>query len=589
MRLGPQTLDLMPNNKPVNDTGKPVIVDALRHIQDNFSAKNQRDTRNNIINQLLRDGYNVYWNGSETASARTFGTKQFIQAKENIEQKLKPLDFTLHGTQATKDDEKLATAAFTTILKKGDYAATFRDKNGMASNLVCYGDSFRLISPRTQDGFPVQFTMIDNSAAYVDSLATSMRGGTRPARKFALVYQSTWDQFVKMFPDGKDKATIGRIPRPTGEGKDTTQAWVQKVSQNQQLIEWCYYFDLEHQTYCLFAGPTCAILDLQEGKDYPYILKRGKKYEEAYIPVSHYHGLDSKEGFYNYGVLDYCADLAIAYRKIYNMLYQSVEDNVYPLELVNLPEDEAELFFGKVQTAMHERSLGRRAFIPIKQNGISNQSVSMQPFYTSALVGEAEAIFNRIDLDYRRLGIYLDEIEEKERTATEILKNIEKSNSFVREIMSKNTSAVEFELDVAMDMTTEFIPNSDKTPLNLTTMIDGPDGEPVRADNLTLGIAAKEFKARNWFFVVNSKSGVVPSNTMAQAQANQVLGVAAPGSALQKAAVKTLVELNDFDYLEDPATPMNAPTPEGGATPATEVPAAEAARDEVRFKELSAV
>jgi hypothetical protein len=434
--------------------------------------------------------------------------------------------------------------------------------------------------------------MIDNSAVYVDSLATKMRGGTRPVRKLALVYQSTWDQFVKLFPSAAKTAGIGVIPRPAGIGKDTSQSWLQQVDQPARLIEWCYYFDLEHQAYVLFAGANCTIIEKKMGKDYPYILNKGQKYEKPYIPVSHYMCLDGSEGFYNRGVLDYAYDLAITYRKLYNMLYQSVEDNVYPLELVNLPEDEADEFFGKVEAAYHERSLGRRAMIPIKQNGLSNQNVSMQAFYTTALINEAEGIFNRISLEFKRMGIYLDEPEEGGVTATEILSNIEKSNAFVREIMEKNASEIEFELEVALDMTKTTIKPSEKTQLNLTTMIKAPDGQPLRADVLTLGMAAKEFKARNWFFTVNSRSGVVPSNAMQQAKISQVIASTLPGSPTQREALKAMVELNDFDWMDDEATPNQpmegqAPAPSGEA--ANPIPAPEIARDEVRFKELSPV
>ena len=240
--------------------------------------------------------------------------------------------------------------------------------------------------------------------------------------------------------------------------------------------------------------------------------------------------------------------------------------------------------------AYHERALGRRALIPVPYDGVTNNQVTLQPFATTVLMNEAEALFERIDLELKRMGIYLDEPDSPDKTATEVLSNIEKSNEFVRQIMEFNADEVEFELKVVLNMCKKFIKKSDKTPLDLTTIIEF-DGKPVRADFLTLGTFRKALDDRNWFFRVNSRSGTIPSGVMQRAQLSSVLPLLPQGSKAQMEGIKSLASLSDVDFVTDQSL---APPPQQGLTPpnvkadnAIAQPPEEVARDEVRFRELS--
>ncbi len=576
--------------KVKNNANDTVVAACIQHVTDNFTQKNQRDTKNLAIQRLIEDAYSI----KDPNAPMMITTKKAVQVVWRVINKMKQNDFTLHGVQATPIEEKLATASFSTILKKGHYDATFSQKNGMAMNSVYYGDSFRLISPRAEGSFPVQFTVVDNTNVYVNTKATSMRG-TRPVTKMALIFSGTLSQFEAMFPSFKGKVGAGTVPRSISFRKDQSEEWIQRMDSQDQIIEWCYYFDIESRSYVLFAGSACTIIEKKVGKDYPYVMKEDGR-EMPYIPVSHRSCMPSSEGFYNHGIMDYIYDLCVLERRVFNLMAKSIEDNVNPLEIVNLPNNEVGKFFNKLERAMQERAMGRRAFIPIEQDGISNQGASLQPFYTTALVNEAQALFGMIDLSFQRMGIYLDEPESPNQTATEILSNIEKSNEFIRQIGEYNNDESEFELKMVLDMSKKFIRKTDKTPLDLTTTVE-IDGEVVRADFLTLGVFRQALDDRHWFVRSNSQKGVIQSNVMRRAQIAQVMPYLLPGSKTQIDAIKEVASLNDVDY-EITGETLQPPQPQEGVAAGgqsampqgnlAESPEAKS-RDEIQFRELSPV
>lgn len=572
-----------PNADIQNDSTDPIVESCLQHITDNFTQKNQRDTKNRYIQQVIEDAQAV----RDPEAPQMITTKKLIEALWRVINRMKQLDFSLHGVQASPIEEKLATAAFSTVLKNGGYDSTFRDKNGLAMNSCYYGDAFRLISPRREKGFPVEFTMVDNTNVYVNTKATSMRGN-RPVTKMALVFSGTISQFNALFPSFAGKVGAGYIPRNRAFQKDQTEKYIQRFDSEEDVCEWCYYFDIEKRDYVLFAGSSCTIIEKKSGEDYPYtMIDNGQ--EIAYIPVSHRMCMPASEGFYNHGIPDFIIDLCILDRRVFNLMAKSIEDNVNPLEFVNLPNNTVGNFFNKIERAMQERAMGRRAFVPIEHDGISNQSVSIQPFYTTALVNEAEALFNNVNLHLKRIGIYLDDPDTPGQTATEILSNIEKSNEFIRQIGEYNASETEFELKMALDMCKKFISKNDKTPLDMTTMVE-IDGQKVRADFLTLGLFKQALEDRHWFVKVNSKNGVIPSSTMRRAQLAQVVPFLPQGSKAQLDAVSEIASMNDVDFSVTEQTMQGTEgQPQAGASSELAQPPEEVARDEVRFRELSPI
>lgn len=580
------TFDVVPNMNPQADGDHPAVADALKLIAQNYTDKNDKDERN----QKIADVWKINFTLHEPNGPRRITPKKMAQAIMQTVAKMKPHDFVMHGVQAQPWEENIATAGVATVLKKGGYGSSFRDKNGVAMNLLNYGDGFRLIGARREGGFPVEFSSLPNSNIYVNTQATAMRRGSNPVTKAAVVFEGNWDQLIALYPEAEKLASIGPIPRDTNYTKQINKSWVQKITDYKDRVEWCHYFDIEHNVYCLFVGSACSIIDIKVGDDYPFTMRNSYKEEEAFIPISQYMCFPAMEGFYNSGFGDLLYDLSMLYQETLNQFAQSVADNVNPIELVNLPNDEEMKFFQKLQMAYQERALGRRAMIPISYGAGSGNQVSIQPFATQALANEVTALWDRIDSEFRRFGIYLDEAEQAQ-TATETLSQIERANQLVRQIMEFNASEAEFELNAALSMTREFVKGSDSTPLNLTTMVDYPNPqtgemEKLRPDFFTLGMFKKGLGKRHWFFNINDRSGVVPSQALKRAQLMGIAGMLPPGPALE-GVVRGIADIDGVDIaVSEPTTPEPAATPELPRGQETATPG-EVARDEIRFRELS--
>lgn len=582
-----QTYDRPLNHDVTDNSNDPAVKDFLRLITDNYTQKNQKDTKNQTIIDLFEGGFEI----KEPRGPKKINSKKVIQAIWRVASLLKPHGFTMHGAQAQPWEEKLMTAGTQTILRKGGCYSSFRDKGGVAMNLLMFGDGFRLIGAKMESGFPIEFIPLANSNFYCDTRATSMRGGSKPVTKAAAIFSGTWNQFCSYFPKMAKKAGAGRLPRETSHYKETDQSYLQRVKQDEQITEWGYYYDIENRVYNLCVGSKCTIIEQKIGNKYPYVYKDEEGREIPYIPISQYSCIPSVQGFYNHGIPELIYDLVLLYAGIFNQMAQSIEDHVSPLEFVNLPQGEEAKFFEKLEMAYQERALGRRALVPITQSAAGGNNVGLQAFTTSTLINEAEALFNRIDLELKRLGIYLDEPETagaSNTTATEILSNIENSNRFSRQIMEFNGSEAEFELNVAIDMAKKFIKSSDKTPLNITTMLN-IDGKSVRPDFATLGLYKKALKEKHWFFSVNTR--VKESEVMRRAELSGTLPLHSPGSQTFNQIVRELTELGNVDYVEEAAMPPPS-TPQGQASPDASMVSQspdEVARDEIRFRELSPV
>lgn len=584
VKLG--TYDIEPNMNPVSGFSDPAVQDCLKLIAENYTDKNEKDVRNQKIANMWTSNLTLH----EPNGPRRITPKKMAQAVLQTQAKMKPLDFVLHGVQAQPWEERLATAGLSTVLKAGKFDATFRDKGGVAPNLLDYGDAFRLIGARSQKGFPVEFSCIPNSNLYVNTQATAMRGND-PVTKAAVVFSGSWDLFIKLFPDAKNIASIGPIPRDTNYTKQLNKTYIQRMKEYNKQMEWCYYFDIEHDVYCVFAGSDCAVIDKKVGDDYPFRMKNQHKEEQTFIPISQYSCFPARQGFYNSGLGDMLWDLVTLYQEIMNQFARNISNTVNSPSIVNLPNEEEMKFFQKLQMSYQEEALGKRAFIPISYGAAGGNQVSIQSLATPALANEAQALFNQIDVEFRRFGIYLDEAENVQ-TATETLSQIERANQMVQQIMESNSTEAEFELNAALSMTRDLVKDSDSTPLNLTTMIDYPNPETgemekLRPDFFTLGMFKKGLGDRHWFVRMNDKTGVVPSQTLKRAQLMNIAPLLPQGSAALMEVVKGIGAIDEVDIDFNDAT-MAAPNPQAAQGQDTATPE-QISQDQVQFRELSPV
>lgn len=572
-----ETLDPQPLTMSAGVSENKAVKAAIDLIQDATIQKEQRDQKNRLIQDLLRMGFTV----ANPRGTRKIQSKTIQQAIQKVMQRMKPLDFSIHGSGRPPMLEKIVTDGVSTVMSRGGYVRALRDKGGVFTKLLNWGDGFIHVgtNPDDNDNIPIVFNAISNENVYVDPFAVSIRssGWGQNATRMLVIFSHPWTEAIKLYPKLEKEGAPGRIPRELKQQEELERFQDGSV-QPKTLTEIGYFYDLPSRNFTIMGGAGMTVLEETEGADYPFVIEG-----EAYIPVSQFICQPSVEGFYNHGIGDLLFDLAIISRRLLNMEVGHVEDNTYPITLINMPEGEAAKFFGKLELAHEMRAAGKKGIVamPLDPSG-SASGASAQSLLTQNLTNEWQTLFARLDQEIRRLGINLDEIASGSGvTATQILQEEESQNAFVKQIMEYNATESNFLTELTMDFIKKFVSKNNKSPLNLTTSVE-IEGRQLPAPDVTLGMVADEIKKNQYFSRINARTGAIPSNLLQQTQVSRVLNVVQPGTAAQLQLLKQFASLNDQDLSIEsfvtPATPPAAaaqagPAPATGGAP-TEAPEA---------------
>jgi hypothetical protein len=542
------SLDPKYNTKKV-DSGmnNAAVKTALQLIQDSNETKQEQDNKNYWIQELFESGFSVV----SPNGVFKLDPQLLQQALWQTVQRMKPLDFQIHGSGRPQFMENLVTQATSTVLQRGGYISALRDKNGAFYNSLLYGDAFIHVGANPEKtGVPILFNPVSNANVYVDQYATMMRVGTTAGRsvtKCCVIFSMSWAEAVKQYPELKRKGSQGRIPRDMNGNKETERDWEQ-TTRLDDITEIAYFYDTTNYNHTVFAGSQCTVLKEYKGKEkYPFMLNK-----RPYIPVLQHICMPAMKGFYNHGLGDMLYKMAIVSSKLMNLAIGHVTDNTDPITLVNLPKSEASKFFGKLKLAQEMREAGRRPMVALTydENSPGGNPVNASALLTPSMFGEFTAMWEAFAREMGRLGINIDQVERGTVTATQILAEEEASNAFVKQIMENNASEAEFAIDATLDMMEHAVSKSDKTPLNLTSTIE-VEGERVRPDGITLGMIKDELAQNHYFTKVNSRSGAIPSNVAQQAKLSRVLAILPPGSPGQVKAIMQLAHLNDQDLTPE--------------------------------------
>lgn len=541
------TLDHQPNTEFKSDTLDPAVRTALKVVQDNYQDKVRQDNKNYWIQRLYESGF-VTW---DPTGPKKFSSKTMYQLHWKAMSRMKPLDYAIHGENSTMEKERLVTDGVSTVMNRGGYNTSLRQKNGVFSNLLAYGDAWQLVgtNPDSPELNPMMFQTISNSNVYIDRYSTVMDGSWgREVRKICLLFSFSWQEAITHFPKLKRSGTKGRIPRELGLYKDSERDWYQST-RLEDITEVAYYFDLDNLTYCVFGGRGCTLLEKKVGKDkYPYFMN-----DEPYIPVLHWKGMPSLQGFYNHGIGDMVYDLALITEKLFNMELGHIEENVFPITLVNTPQGQASEFMQKLKMAYKMRTAGNKAFVAMEYDPSGPNTPSQaQSLLTNNLFQEWQAVNQKLENEINRNGVGLDEIDRGPNpTATQILAEEDARNAFIKQLMEYNVTTTEKAVNITMDGIKKFVKTGNKMKLDLTTRIpvEGPNKEVVekRADGVTLGAISDELRKKHYFAKVNARSGAIPSNVYTQTQIGRMMPFAQPGSPAYIKLINQLGHLNDTD------------------------------------------
>jgi len=548
-----QTLDPEPNQSPVYNKDNPAVKTALDVISKNWDVKNERDSINRWIQDLFEKGFEV----RNPRGTQKISSKKLFQALWRMASRMKPLDFTIHGTSRPREIEKIVTDGVSTIMDEGGYIDGLRSKGGMFYKLLLFGDAFMSVGANPEPGTPIVFNPISNTNIYVDQYATDIRsqGWGRDATKMVAIFSYSWAEFISMFPEAKKKAGIGKIPRGDADQRELEREKDYDNYRFDDLIEVAYFYDINAKRYTVFAGSACTVISDFKGDNYPFVMD-----DKPYIPIMHYLCFPSSEGFYNYGVGNMIYDLAIVSRRLLNMEVAHIEDNTYPIELVNVPQGEASKFFNKLSMAHEMRAAGKKGYVAMEYDPTNPGSgaVQSQTLLTQNLTNEWQLVYDMLDRELARMGINLDDVDRGPNiTATQILAEEESQNAFIKQIMEYNASESKFAVELTMDFITQFISKNSKKPVDLTITLELPGGEIQQTGGITMGMISDELKKNNYFVRVNARTGAIPSNVLRQAQISRGLSLAAPGSGAQVKLMKQFAQLNDLDIPgEDFITPF---------------------------------
>ncbi len=523
------------------------VQSAINLMQENQSVKIEREDKNILIQQLFENGFNVH----QPRGPRYISAKLLQQAVFKMATRMKMLDFTLHGTGRPEHIELAVTKGLSSMMNRGELNRALRDKNGVFHQILAYGNSFLHIGANPEEGNALKFNNTSSTNIYVDSYATIMRGSYgRRVTEMVIIYSMSWAEAIKLYPEYAKKGGAGRIPRDLSFFKDIERDYTQTEELYDDYVEFAHYININEGNYTIFGGSGCTVVEELDGEDFPFVFPDG----ERYIPVTGFMCFPALEGFYDHGIGDYVYDLALITQRLMNMEVGHALYNAFPIDLINVPKGEAGKFFNKLQLAEELRAQGRRGYVAMEYdpNQPNAQRVDAQTLTTQALVDEAELIFSKIDQELKRMGINLDEIDRgADVTATQILAEEEASNSTIRQVMEYNASETETMVKIIMDMIRKNVPDDDDTVIDFEARIPF-EGEQIQPEGMTLGMVAKELRENNYFVRVNSRTGVIPSNTFKQAQINQILPSLPPGSPAQTKALHQLALLNDQEYsIED--------------------------------------
>lgn len=534
------------------------VVEALRIISNDFNGKKDKDSRNQSIRALFKEGFEI----SDPSGMKKIGSKVIQQCLWRTMSKVKFLDFQLHSSIRSENAERITSDGFRTVANRGGLESNFRDKGGVFWNSFMSGDGF-LIMGQGKDGnsdIPIEFRTLENEDVYTDTFAKGIRG-TRPAQKLAAIYSYEQDEAYNNWPVLEEYGTMGRIPG-SYEVEDRKEK-----EEAEQVLEVCWFYNLTTQSHTVFAGAQGHIIDQFEGDEYPHMLNGA-----PFIPVFQFLCQPSEEGFRNYGIGDMVYDLAVITRKLLNLQIGHTEEGVYPLTLINAPQGKVDELVEKMAYAYKAREKGKRPIVAMEfdANG-GQQSVATQSLLTQSLVNEWQILWETLYREIARLGIYLDDVDRGSGiTRGQVIAEEEASNAFVKQMMEYNASETQFLVEAVLSGIVEYVSPNNKSQINMTARVQMDDGQMVKMNApITLGMLATEVKEGKYFAVVNSRTGALPSDLWRITQLERQLATTPPGTPEFAEINRSMAMLRGIDMPMGAAQPPQAGAPPGESNQVT--------------------
>ena len=554
----------MAKNKQDRDNEHKLRVQKL--LDSSYTDKSKQDNKNEVSIDLFEQGFEVL----EPKAPRILTSKKLIQAHGKFMQKLKGLDYTIHGQGVPEYIEKIIGAGLNSVLTRaGFYSANF-DKGGAAFNAAGIGDGYYVFGTQ-KEGFPFTCMAIPNNNVFFNSKASGIRSGNNPADEGAYILEYSKEDFHKMYPKAP-KDTKGPIPRQyRPRGKNVNQTVLQGIvgQPDEDTVEVCKYYCLSKKLCITVAGSEMNVCEVLEGKDYPntFTDKSTGQKGKPYIPIFGQVGpFLSFRGFYNGGIFHVGYDLVRAYSSLLNKGVLHAEDQADPPQLLSVPKGSAQTVLQSLAMAKVARANGQRPIIPVGYDATDTGQVSLNSLVSAQSIEEINYFLERLDLEFKRLGIFLDENYDPNTTATQILSEDENSVMSVKQMMEYNSYEFEFFLRVVLSCLETMIKSSNKTPLDLTTAVYDDEGSLIDTSMITLGMVADEIRSAYFFPKVNKRTGAIAPRLRME-QINRMMPFAQPGTKAQMKLIASLSDINDMDIKPSEFFEPSSAVPPQGESP----------------------
>jgi len=572
--LKPDSLDVKISLNVKSGMDNKAVKTYLKMISTNNTEKTRQIGINNAIQALLESTFDI----CAPDGTVKINSMRLYQALWRTANRLKPLDFRLHGTGRPPHLEMLMTLAVSTVLDRGGYNSGLRDKNGVFMSSLLYGDGPMMVgaNPDKSSYAPILFTPISINNLYMDDFCTGIRnrGQAGSAYRALSIFSYSYNQAVMHWPQLQKMGGIGKIPRQASDWKELNRD-IYQTFELEDEVEIAFGVDIVAKNFTIFAGQSCTILEEYNGDDFPFECSDGT----PHIPFLQFICIPSSAGPYNHGIGALIFKLSVVTGKLINLECGHAEDNTYPITLVNVPQEEATNFFGKLAEATRQRQAGKKPFVamPYDPNAPNSQKVEAQSLLTNSLFQEWQALYDRLIDEIQMLGINLKELTQAGNpNQLQILTEEENSDAWVKQMMEYNASETKKAIEITLDAIRRYVSPKSKIPLDLTTNIQ-IDGTNVRPDGITMGMIAEELKTHHWFVEVNSRTGSIPSNTMMRLKIAQGKANAAPGSKAWLRLVDMENQVNGIDIPIDDFAPQQQGVP---GAPEGEAPAAQPSQTE---------
>ena len=554
----------------------PLVSNALWAMRDIQDEKQDQDDKNYFGRELFKEGFTV----SDPSGTKQIGSKIIQQVLWRQLSRIKFLDYWIQGSGVSPAVERMVSDGIRTTAERGGLLTAFTAKGGVFQNLFMYGDGFYQIGKDKDRGLPITYRSIKNESVYPDNYASGIRGAY-PATNLSIVFSYPWRRAIQLYPKLEEVGTFGSLPidDPKPDSKKGEQP---------DLTEICHNYNLADESYSVFGGGQASVLEQFQtgvrGKEaYPFTKRNtysGKK--EDIIPVGQFMCMPSTSGsFWNNGIISMVYDLAIVSRRLFNMEVNHVNDNTYPLTLVNTSSSEkSDELLQKMAGAYKARAAGKRGIVAMDFG--AGESVNSQTLLSQNLANEWQMLWDKLESELAKLGLDVKDLDRgANTTAYQIASEDEASNRFTRQVQGNNVEETRALIEMTMDAIVKDVPKSNKTIVNITSKIPigkGMSAELPQGKQITMGNVSEQLRKDNFFAMINGRNGAISSNLFELTQTERQLAMTPPGTPEYQALWQKSAELKGLDIAGggDFAPKQGQQAPQVQGLPDTGIPQAQA-------------